>query len=193
MMGKRQIREDALESRRSLTAEQVQSLSVGVQTNLESLPEYSEAKVIASYVAQRDEVQTKAIIESALSAGKKVLVPKGDPTSLNLTFHEIHSLDELAPGNFGVPEPSSGSRAIPLMEAQLVLVPIVAWDSDGQRVGYGRGYFDRALKSRGPALATGLAFESQHREALPATNSDVPLDIVVTEQGVRRFRRDSHD
>jgi 5-formyltetrahydrofolate cyclo-ligase len=193
MMSKNEIRKDALKSRRLLSAEQVELLSARVQANLQALPEYSEARVLASYVAKRDEVQTRGIIESSLSAGKRILVPRSDPARVSLSFHEIHSLDELAPGNFGVPEPPAGSEVVPLREAQLVLVPVVAWDSDGQRMGYGRGYFDMELKSRGGAVSAGLAFESQHRDTLPVTTSDVPLDMVVTDRRVHRFGRDSRD
>jgi 5-formyltetrahydrofolate cyclo-ligase len=64
---------------------------------------------------------------------------------------------------------------------------VVAWDDTGQRLGYGKGYFDRELRSIGRAASAGLAFESQRRDRLPATPSDVPLDIIVTERRVLRF------
>ena len=76
-----------------------------------------------------------------------------------------------------------------LSETDLVLVPLVAWDDRGHRIGYGRGYFDRALAMRGPSLAIGLALESQHVPTIPEVPSDVSMDMVVTEKRVLRFAR----
>jgi 5-formyltetrahydrofolate cyclo-ligase len=186
-MSKADVRRDALRARRSLSAEQVESLSARIQNALMALPEFLEAGVVASYVAKRDEVQTGKILRSALSSGKRLLVPRTDPSSLSLRFCEIRSLDQLSPGYLGIPEPPLTSKAVPLSESQLVVVPVVAWDDAGRRVGYGKGYFDRELRSRGRAASAGLGFESQRRDQLPATSSDVPLDIIVTERRVLRF------
>jgi 5-formyltetrahydrofolate cyclo-ligase len=186
-MNKGEVRRDVLRNRRSLTAEQVRLLSAQIQDALMALPEYLSARIIASYVAKSDEVQTSAVIQSALSAGKRVLVPRTDPVSARLHFCEIKSLDELQPGTFGVLEPPSTRRPIPLDESQLVIVPVVAWDGKGQRLGYGKGFFDRELRHRGRAVCVGLAFEFQRHDTLPVTSSDVPLDIIVTEKRVLRF------
>jgi len=186
-MSKADVRRDALKARRSLSAEQVESLSARIQDALMALPEFLEARVVASYAAMRDEVQTGKIMRSALSSGKRLLVPRTDPRSLSLRFCEIRSLDQLAPGYLGILEPPHTSKAVPLSESQLVVVPVVAWDEAGQRLGYGKGYFDRELRYRGRAASAGLAFESQRRDQLPATPSDVPLDIIVTERRILRF------
>jgi 5-formyltetrahydrofolate cyclo-ligase len=152
-----------------------------------ALPEYVDAKVIASYAAKRDEVQTAKIMLSALSSGKRLLVPRTDPGSMRLHFCEVNSLDQLAPGYMGILEPPLSAKAVQLRESQLVIVPVVAWDGLGQRIGYGKGYFDRELRARGRATSAGLAFEAQRRNLLPTTPSDVPLDIIVTERRVLRF------
>ncbi len=186
-MNKADVRRDALKARRSLPAEQVESLSARIQDALLALPEFLEAEVVASYAAKRDEVQTAKVMRSVLSSGKRLLVPRTDLRSLSLRFCEVRSLDQLAPGYLGIPEPPLASKAVPLSESQLVVVPVVAWDALGQRLGHGKGYFDRALRSRGRAVIAGLAFESQRRDRLPATPSDVPLNIIVTEWRVLRF------
>lgn len=189
MMSKREVREEALRARRSLTPDEVLLLSAKVQQNLASLPEFGAAKIIASYVAKRDEVQTAGILRQALAAGKKVIVPRSDLSSVSLRFHEIHALDELRPGTFGIPEPSAGSPVVPLGESDIILVPLVAWDLRGHRVGYGKGYFDRGLKSRGNALCVGLAFEIQVQDSVPSTPTDVPMDVIATDMRILRFRR----
>jgi 5-formyltetrahydrofolate cyclo-ligase len=185
-MSKADVRRRALNARRSLSTEQVESLSARIQDTLLALPEYLEAKVVASYAAKRDEVQTRKIMQSVLSSGKRLLVPKTDPSSISLRFCEIRSLDQLVPGYLGISEPLT-SKVVPLSESQLVVVPVVAWDDAGQRLGYGKGYFDRELRSRGKAACAGLAFESQRSDSIPATSSDAPLDIIVTERRVLRF------
>lgn len=184
---KHRVREEALRERRSMSAERISKLSVMVKRNLEALSEYRRAKTVASYVSKSDEVQTKEILKAALKAGKHVLVPRSHPSSLSLTFHEIHSLGELRPGSFGVLEPRADSRVVSLSKSELVLVPIVAWDAKGRRLGYGKGYFDRALKHKGGAVSVGLAFESQLHSSLPATKLDMPLDMIITEKRTLRF------
>ncbi len=190
-MDKKEARQQALRARRSLAPEEVGSLSGRIRDRLLALPQYMGARVIATYVAKKDEVQTEGIIRSALSSGKKVLVPRTDAASMRLDFCEIRALDELVPGYFGILEPPPTSRPVPLSSAQLVLVPVVAWDEKGGRIGYGKGYFDRELKHRGGALSVGLAFESQRIEEVPATRSDVPLDAFVTERRTLVFQEAS--
>lgn len=192
-MSKREVRREALDARRSLAAEQVELLSARVQETVIALPEFSVARVIAGYVAKSDEVQTKGILKSALALGKRVLVPRSDPASLRLSFYQVESLDGLVPRSFGVLEPPADAKPVPLNESQLVLVPVVAWDDRGQRLGYGKGFFDRELRHRGAAASAGLAFESQRRDPLPATSSDVSLDMLVTEKRVLRFGRGVND
>jgi 5-formyltetrahydrofolate cyclo-ligase len=186
-MSKREVREEVLRVRKALTQDEVRLLSMRVHENLLSLPEFGAARVVASYVAKRDEVQTVDILRGALTSGKTVIVPRSDLSSVRLRFHEIHALDELHPGAFGIPEPPTSSPTVPLAKSDVILVPVVAWDLRGHRVGYGKGYFDRELKSRGDAVCVGLAFEFQCRDPLPDTPADVPMDMIVTDQRVLRF------
>ncbi len=186
-MSKSELRLKALESRRSLPPERLEELSRAVQARLEGLPYYNRAKVVASYVAKRHEVRTQGIIESALSSGKKVIVPKTNLLTKRLTFHHIKSLSELSPGAFGILEPGPRAKPAPLSEADVVLVPVVAWDGRGHRLGYGRGYFDRELKSKGKAVSVGLALESQRFESVPQSFHDVPLEAIVTEDRALMF------
>ncbi len=73
--------------------------------------------------------------------------------------------------------------------ADIVLVPLVAWDADGHRLGYGKGYFDKALAANTSPTTIGLAFEAQRSEMIPQSPTDVALEIVVTEEQVLRVRR----
>jgi 5-formyltetrahydrofolate cyclo-ligase len=189
-VSKDELRKRTLQSRRALPRSQVVEMSEKVSSNVMSLREFKEAKRIASYVATEDEVETAPLIEQAISLGKEVFVPAVDATSYDLKFIQIQSLGDLSPGRFGILEPkdSSGAR-VKLGETDLTLVPLVAWDDRGHRIGYGKGFFDRALAERASSVAIGLAFESQLVSRVPEGPEDVRLDIVVTEKRITRFDR----
>lgn len=185
---KAQLRRAALASRRAIPAEQIGRLSEMVEKNLSGLTEYRDARTIASYVAMSDEVQTMPILRGVLAQGKALAAPVVDATSGRLLFVRVRALDELTPGYKGCLEPSPLGEPIRLSEVDLALVPLVAWDPRGYRLGYGRGYFDRALADRGGCLAVGLGFESQRVPRIPETAADVKLDALVTEERVVWFR-----
>jgi 5-formyltetrahydrofolate cyclo-ligase len=145
---------------------------------------------VISYCAKDDEVQTRPIIERALEEGKRVAVIVTDVPSKMLSFSEVASFTELAPGQFGILEPKPGRmRPISIGQADVVLVPLVAWDERGHRLGYGAGYFDRALAGATRTTKVGLALESQRLAQIPESTHDVPLDIIVTEKRVLRPAR----
>jgi 5-formyltetrahydrofolate cyclo-ligase len=187
---KAEIRKAALAARRGLSKAALLKLSGAVARIVVSSPEYRRANVVATYVAKSDEVQTEAIIRRTLEGGRRVLVPVASPSGRSLVFSEIRSLDELASGSFGVPEPRVGMvRPVPIEEAGLTLVPLVAWDDGGRRLGYGKGYFDSALARAGASNFTmGLGLELQHVRAVPAESHDVTLMAVATESRIVRFR-----
>ncbi len=188
---KQELRASALLRRRSIDAEELAALSSRVAANLFSLKEYEDAGLIISYCAKDDEVQTRPIIERALAEGKRVAVVVTNVSTKTLSFSEIKSFDDdLAPGTFGILEPRPGkARPVPLAEADLVLVPLVAWDERGRRLGYGAGYFDRALAGARRITKAGLALEAQRLARIPASRHDVPLDVIVTERRVVRPAR----
>jgi 5-formyltetrahydrofolate cyclo-ligase len=187
---KQELRAAALRKRRSIDPGELAALSSLVQANLFSLGEYRQARVLISYCAKEDEVQTRPIIERALEEGKRVAVVVTDVPSKTLSFSEIKSFEELAPGAFGILEPRPGRlRPVPISQADLILVPLVAWDEKGHRLGYGAGYFDRALAGAKRVRKVGLALESQGLAHIPGSKHDVPLDVIVTERRVVRPTR----
>lgn len=187
-MSKSELRQSALDARRGVSRERLSAMSKLVERNLAAQTEFRDAKIVASYVSKDYEIQTFSIIQGLLARGSRVIVPLVDTPSSSLLFFEIHSLDELAPGRFGIPEPTDRGEPVSLTESDLLLVPLLAWDDRGHRIGYGRGYFDKALATRGPSMAVGLALESQRVDRIPESSSDLPLDMIVTEEKVLRFR-----
>jgi 5-formyltetrahydrofolate cyclo-ligase len=186
-MNKDELRQKFLRIRRSLPTIELKLLSGEVAKNLFSMNEFQKANVIGSYVALKDEVQTESIIRSALKMNKRVIVPLTNTVNHTMIFSEIRDYDlELGSGRFGILEPKREyMRQVPLEEADLILAPLIAWDERGYRVGYGKGYFDRALSSlKNDTLTVGLALESQRVPKIPNDSYDVPLDVIVTENRV---------
>jgi 5-formyltetrahydrofolate cyclo-ligase len=188
---KQELRDAALRRRRSIARGKLSALSKHVEENLLSLKEYRDAKLVVSYCAKDDEVQTRDIIERALADRKRVAVIATEVRSKTLRFHEISSFaDDLAPGAFGILEPKPGKTSqVSIEDADVVLVPLVAWDEEGHRLGYGAGYFDRALVGADSTTKVGLALESQRLRHIPASRHDIPLDVIVTERRVVRPAR----
>lgn len=192
---KKIIREKFKSLRMHLSREEVLSKSNQIKKSLFELPEFEKAKTIAFYVAKQAsrEVETEEMIKESLKMGKRVLVPVVNKVSRKIIYSELRNYDsELAPGAFDILEPKpSCRRPVPAHESDLVLVPGVAFDLHGHRLGYGGAYYDRLLRevsSTKPLVRfVGLAYELQVVEKLPNTFRDVPVNILVTEKRVLRF------
>jgi len=157
---------------------------------LTALPEYAAAETVMGYVHFRSEVRTRGLLAAALGEGKRLVVPYCLPDHLEL--FRLESTDELAPGTWGIPEPnvelrSLADRRVDAGRLDLVVVPGVAFDRRGRRLGYGKGYYDRLLAHVRPdASLVGLAFECQLFPEIPSGPRDVAMDRVITEKAVYR-------
>jgi 5-formyltetrahydrofolate cyclo-ligase len=177
---KKQLRVIYLERRGNLPAAERASRSEAVRGRLESADFFSSARCLFLYAAIRTEVATSRLADMALQAGRRLGFPRYQKDG-GLLFHQVDRLSDLASGAFGVPEPGAGPE-ISLAEADVVLVPGLAFDRRGYRLGYGGGAYDRALKGV-RSLKVGLAFDFQvSEEDLPAEDFDVPMDYVVTDR-----------
>jgi 5-formyltetrahydrofolate cyclo-ligase len=192
---KRITRQKFKSLRMGLSRDEVLRKSALIKKSLFGLPEFARARTIAFYVAKKsnNEVETEEMIRESLAVGKRVLVPVVDKASGKILFHELQDYDsELSPGAYGIPEPKPACRRIVrASESEVVIVPGLAFDLQGHRLGYGGGYYDRLLReltSRRPSpLFIGLAYEFQVVDRLPRTHRDVPVDILVTEKRVLHF------
>ncbi len=158
-------------------------MSAVIRERLQGLACWKEARAVGLYAAIRGEVDTLPLIEAARAAGKRVAFPRARRSEETLTFYEVESEVELSPGAFGVPEPAEDdSRRLPIDQLSLLIVPGIAFDRRGHRLGFGGGFYDRLLgASRLPSV--GLAYAWQIHDALPAGDHDRGVDIVVTETG----------
>lgn len=162
--------------------------SARILQRLVERPEYRDARTVMTYVGVGSEVATVPLIEAMLASGRRVVVPWCQPDDLRL--FELRSLGELEAAPYGLLEPGPALRAEPGREPEvaaldLVVVPGVAFDRRGGRLGHGKGYYDRLLGRRSPGTpAIALAFQCQMVEAVPMTERDVPVDIILTESGL---------
>lgn len=183
------VRRRALAERDRLPPEARAVAAAAVARRIVDLVEWHDARTLGLYVAIGSEVPTRPLLEAALASGKRVAVPRTLVAEHAIALHEVESLDELAPGAFRVPEPDPRVHAdVAREDVDVVVVPGVAFDATGHRLGYGRGYFDRFLDGfRG--LKVGVTYDALVADALPAEAHDVRMDVLVTERRVIRVAR----
>jgi 5-formyltetrahydrofolate cyclo-ligase len=184
------VRAESLKRRDALSREERSAKGHEAARRLWELSGFSEARSVLLYAAFRTEVPTDEMIWVSLGKGKKVLIPKVDTSTHRLSKHVIECLSELEPGYQGIPEPRT-DVCWKVEDIDLIVVPGVAFDHQGHRIGYGGGYYDRLLprvKGKKPIVA--LAFEEQLFESIPHEEHDIPMDIIITDQRVVECRKD---
>lgn len=156
-----------------------------------SLPEYKACKTVLCFVSTAIEVDTHTLINQALAHGKAVAVPYCVEGSRRMKFYRIHSLDDLVPRTFGVlePDPARSERVYDFSDS-ICILPGIAFDRTGFRLGYGGGYYDRFLsKVYHGGVTVGVCYTSCVHSGLPRGRFDVPCDILITERHTRRIDR----
>lgn len=183
---KNQLKESMLEKRNSLPKGEILEKSAQIQKNLFNLQQYKKSKAVMFFVSINSEAYTHEMIRESLK-DKAVVVPK-------VMHHEIEAsliidFDNLVPsGKFGILEPIE-TMNIAYKNIDVVLVPGIAFDIEGHRVGYGFGYYDKFLAKVPKAVKIGLAFDFQIVDKIPREQHDVPVDIIVTEKRVVECRK----
>lgn len=176
---KNAIRNQMREQRQSLSPALHAEKSAQIRRRLEELPAYQSAEKILIYVSVKDEVETQQLIKDTLAEGRSLYVPKIQEGSLVIC--PLSTWKDLQPGTFGILEPCEIATPAKPEEMDLIIVPGLAFDSRGHRIGYGKGHYDKLLKStRG--YKVGLAFDEQVLETVPDETHDVPLDLIITDK-----------
>ncbi|PLX90800.1 MAG: 5-formyltetrahydrofolate cyclo-ligase [Desulfuromonas sp.] len=180
-MPKQAFRSELLERRMQLSAATRDQLSLAAQRILAESEPFVGATCIALYYPTRGEVATELLFNEARKQGKRICYPR--VAGERMAFIEVDDLGCLSPGSFGLLEPDVGSD-VPVAELELMVLPGVAFDRYGYRLGYGKGFYDRELHSAGfTGVLAGLCFGFQLLDRLPVERHDVPVDCLVTEQG----------
>lgn len=176
-MDKKSIRKLIIKERLELDKLEYLNKSNLIINKVKNNKYFIEAKTIGIYVSFNQEVETINLINEMLNL-KCICVPKVDDQEMK--FYQINSLDELSRSNFGILEPNN-NMLIHKEQIDLLIVPIVAYDDDNNRIGYGGGYYDRYL-SEYNGKTIGLAFELQRVEKINVESYDCKLDIIISEK-----------
>jgi 5-formyltetrahydrofolate cyclo-ligase len=178
---KRAIRQQLRGRRRALSADIVEAAGRAVHVELLALPPYKAAVSVIGYIADENEVPTAAVLEEAARSGRTLYLPRSAGGVVRWRLGE-----SLVVGRGGVREPLRGPPEYPAAPA-VALVPLVAWDRYGGRLGRGGGCYDRLFAElTSGIIRVGLAFEFQEYEELPRDPWDVSLDYVITERRLVR-------
>ena len=193
MTDRRELRAALLHQRSRLAAADVARSSAEVARRVIELPVVDRAHRIAAYRAVRGEVDGAAIVQWAWRSGRRVYLPVTQPPR-TMTFARWREGDGFVTSGFGIDEPLPTARRVALHRLDVVLMPLVAFDGKGTRLGHGAGYYDAAFAFRLPPRQTrpvliGLAHAFQEVDHIDAEEWDVPLDFVVTEQKTIRVQR----
>ncbi len=172
-MDKKALRKEISAKKSAMTPDQITTASRDLLAQLVAHPLYQSAKSIYGYMNFNQEVQTVPMLEQALKDGKKVAIPKvyGD----KMEFIWMENLTDVSAGYYNIPEPTADE---PLAddETALVLMPGLAFDRDGNRTGYGGGFYDKYLEQHPNHKTLAMCFDFQVVEKLDVENHDIPVD-----------------
>ena len=184
--GKSGLRRKLIEARRNLTAAERRAKSLQILKSCRTLGPVEEAGVLCSFIGFGEEVLTSDFLRSLLQEGRRIAVPTGRAPGGEPSFSEIRSWEELTPNSMGILEPKfEALRLLPAATIPLFFVPGLAFDITGSRIGYGLGFYDRALAGvSGRSLLVGLSFDLQVVDFVPLAAHDRPMDMIVTENRI---------
>jgi 5-formyltetrahydrofolate cyclo-ligase len=182
MVGKEDIRRRVLQARNAMTREEIAAGSLAIVERLIELDQIRRAPTLMVYLGFGSEVIVDGLILWGWGEGKRIAVPLCRPESRELIACRIDGFGELGRGHYGIREPMAGFiRPVSPGEIEAVVVPAVAFDRRGCRVGYGGGYYDRFLPGLLHAARIGAVFARQIVEKIPADPYDAAVDRIVTE------------
>lgn len=196
-MTKNEIRILIKNKRNQLSNSKKSELDSKIQDRLYAFEPFKACDYLFTYVSFGSEADTLAVIDTSLRMGKRVFIPKVEGTEMN--FYEIRSFDGLIKSKFGILEPMGIEKPYLPSENQnekkIMLLPGLAFDKTGNRIGYGAGYYDRYLGKypQDEWLKIGLAYNFQIFETLPASAEDIKTDYIITDDMLIICKQDLYD
>lgn len=187
-MDKSMIRKQIYAYRNSLSDEFVDVNSRIIFEKIVDSDWYKETKYVFLYASYNNEVDTKCFFEYSLSLGKIVCAPKVSVDDTNLckmNFYKISSFSDFMEGYKGIPEPVEGLENVDdYTNEAIIIIPMVAFNENRTRIGYGKGFYDRYLASHSFKKIVGVAFEGQKVENIQKNPFDISPEIIYTEEGI---------
>ncbi|CQR53236.1 5-formyltetrahydrofolate cyclo-ligase [Paenibacillus riograndensis] len=200
---KRELRAERAAVREGLAADERASMSARVCSHALDWLRKEKAASLLAYVPFRSELDCRPLIAGAWALGREVLLPRVIAEAGTMSLHTVGSWEELAPGAYGIlepllPEGNGQEREVPPVP-DVVFVPGLAFDRQGGRLGYGKGYYDRmqaSLKQESgfalkPPVWIGLAFSQQLVPEVPMDGHDAYMDMLITEEGIFHCRKEN--
>lgn len=175
-MNKQELRKSIRARKRAMSPDEIESRSAKLLELFTATEEYQNAKTLYGYMPYNQEVRTVPILQKALEDGKQVAVPKvyGD----DMKFLYITNFEDFAKSEFGIPEPIA-DEPVAQDETALVLMPGLAFDPAGHRIGYGGGFYDKFLSAEPSHPTVALCYEFQVLPQLETEEFDIPVDKVI--------------
>lgn len=186
------IRDIARHRRQSLSLQQRQQATQLATANLVQSSIFRNSQHIGCYIATADELSTKLLIEQIFNRGKKCYLPVVDDTQCGkMSFVAYHKQQPLQANRFGILEPADKQSVITATTLELVIMPLLAFDKNGHRLGSGSGYYDRYFLDRNRGITSpilcGFAYDCQQVNELYPQTWDVPMDVVITSRKIHYF------
>ncbi len=198
MISKEKVRRRALESRNGLDEDwRAENSKIIVERVLQS-EMYQRAKIVLSYSTFRSEVETDRLNEAVLAQGKKLYLPRVRPQEKQMNFYPVEDLTKRIKGYQGILEPQEAASLEEMFEAGceekaeeiLMVMPGVSFDKNGNRMGYGGGYYDRYLERYADRVTTVMiAFDEQETMIIPAERCDIRPQYIFTQTVQKKFER----
>jgi 5-formyltetrahydrofolate cyclo-ligase len=177
------LRQAIIAERDSMSADARARASLAIAERMTMLDVFAHARGVLAILPYRSEWDATLVVSAALADGKIVAAPRVDPAARMLRALRVESLERDVEGGYrGIPEPRANCPEIALDRFDVVIVPGVAFDGEGRRLGYGGGFYDRLLPAMQRAVRIAGAFELQLVERVPAAPHDVGIHWIVTEQ-----------
>lgn len=188
-LSKEKLRKHFLEKRNKISFHHTNLVSKKISKYSEDISKFYNPSIIAGFYPFRNEINLIPLMKKFISLGNKICLPITPPKYQTLTFREWTPEVELVKGKYGILEPNENSK---VLEPDLLLVPLLAYDPFGNRLGYGGGFYDRTLNhflsNKRKTNSIGVAFKFQKCKKLPIGEFDIPLNSILNEDGIYHFK-----
>ena len=179
---KKKLRQEMKARRDLLTKQEKEAAARACLSRLCQIGEFLDARWIYTYISCRNELETSGIIQWCFRHGKRVAAPKVEGKDMD--FYEIRSLEDCVTGAYGIREPEGGNPEKRIEEKGFMLVPGLAFDKKGNRLGYGGGFYDRYLAKHSGLQTAALGYHFQVIPEIPAETHDIKMDYIITDSTV---------
>jgi len=180
---KEQLRGTMINKRMGVTESRAMAAAQKLWPAIQELPGFDSLRVVSGFVAARGEIPMEPFLTALLASGRKLVLPRVSREEHLMRFHHVHCLGDLVPGAFGILEPNADAPVIQEPEIDLVLVPGVAFDRHGGRVGFGKGFYDLALPNFRPQTPrVGVCYSFQLVLETPQVEKDQRVHWLLTDE-----------